>query len=280
MRSFVSPDDPDRSIAYQCDLLGLPRSSFYSQPSPVKEQDLEIMWKIDELFMEWPYYGARRMKVELNKAGFRIGRLHTGTLMKRMGISPVYLKRLTSKPCPGHKIYPYLLCGVPITRVNQVWSADITYIRLKRGFVYLVAIIDWYSRYVLAWRICTTLESAFCCAALREALAKYGHPEIFNTDQGAQFTSEEFTGILKDAKVQISMDGRGRALDNVFIERLWWSVKYEEVYLNEYESVEECRTRIGAYLNRYNEKRIHSSLNYRIPAHIYFEGCKKLPVAV
>lgn len=279
MKTFVKPDDPERSIASQCDLLGLPRSTFYSRPCPVKEKDLEIMRKIDELFMEWPCYGARRMSKMLNTAGFIIGRLHTGTLMKLMGISPVYLKILTSKPCPGHKIYPYLLRGVPITHVNQVWSMDITYIRLKRGFVYLVAVIDWYSRYVLSWRISTTMESSFCCDALREALAKYGNPEISNTDQGVQFTSEGFTGILKDAKVKISMDGRGRALDNVFIERLWWSVKYEEVYLTEYGNVDECQTGIDTYLKRYNEKRIHSKLNYQTPAHVYFEGCRKLKTA-
>jgi len=280
IRSFVDTSDPERHIDYQCQLLGLPRSTYYYRHCPIKAEDLKAMNQIDEIFMTFPYYGARRMSHALKRKGFDIGRLHTGTLMKRMGISPVYLKRLTSKPHPGHKIYPYLLRGMAITRVNQVWSADITYIRLKRGFVYLVAVIDWFSRYVLSWRLCTTLESAFCCAALQEAMAKYGCPDIFNTDQGAQFTGDDFTGILSHAEIKISMDGRGRALDNVFIERLWWSLKYEEVYLNEYSDVDECRARIGVYFKRYNEERLHQSLDYQTPAEIYFSGRDILSQAV
>jgi putative transposase len=279
-KTFVDPTHPEFDIKHQCDLLELSRSTYYYHPLPIKEADLKVMNRIDMLFLKFPCYGARRMSQQLKREGIQIGRLHTGTLMKVMGIAPVYLKRLTSKPHPGHKIYPYLLRGVPITHKNHVWSADITYIRLKHGFVYLVAVMDWFSRQVLSWRLSTTLESAFCCAALQEAMANYGQPDIFNTDQGAQFTGDDFTGILKDAGIQISMDGRGRALDNVYIERLWWSLKYEEVYLTEYASVSECRERIGAYFKLYNEERIHRSLGYHTPAEAYFGISREFTEAV
>jgi len=267
-RTFIMSDDVF-SICQQCSLLDLPRSTYYYEPQPVSERDLKIMRIIDEIYIDFPYYGARKMSRALKRRGYKVGRKHAGTLMARMGISAIIPKRYFSKPNPAHKKYPYLLRGVPINRIDQVWSADITYIRLKQGFVYLTAIMDWYSRYVISWRLSTTLDSHFCCEALSEALNQ-GHPEIFNTDQGAQFTCKDFTNILNDAEVRISMDGRGRAFDNVFVERLWRNLKYEEVYRTEYYDVSDCYRGIKEYFRKYNQERLHEALDYRTPEEVYF----------
>lgn len=267
-RSMV--DDTDTlSITRQCQLLNIGRTSHYYRPE-ISKVNLELMRLIDELFTEDPSRGTRRIRAALRRRGVNIGRSKVRRLMDRMGLSAIYCRVNLSKCAPGHKKYPYLLRGVKIVRVNQVWSTDITYIRLRNGFVYLTAVIDWYSRYVLAWRLSTTLETAFCTEALEEALAKYGKPEIFNTDQGSQFTSEEFTGVLKMHEIAISMDGRGRALDNVFVERLWRTVKYENVFLNDYGSVAECQRGLSAFFERYNTRREHQSLDYKFPVEVYF----------
>ena len=231
---------------------------------------------IDEEYTKHPFYGTRRMKQFLKKKGYLVGRKHIGVLMRKMGLEAVFPKPNLSKAHPEDKIYPYLLRGLNITKPNQVWSADITYIRLKQGFVYLVAIIDWYSRYVLSWRLSNTLESDFCVDALNEALSKYGKPEIFNTDQGSQFTSKRFTSVLTDREILISMDGRGRAYDNIFIERLWRTVKYENIYMMDYRNIFEVRAGLEEYLKFYNEERYHQSLDYKTPVEIYGSGEKDL----
>ena len=257
------------SITHQCNLIDLPYSTYYYQPNPISEYDIKIMGTMDEIYMDFPYYGARKFSRALKRKGHKVGRKHAGTLMAKMGISAMMPKKSLSKPHPGHKKYPYLLKGFKITRPNQVYSTDITYIRLKQGFVYLVAVIDWYSRYVISWRLSTTLDNQFCCEALTEAL-DHGCPEIFNTDQGVQFTSENFTSILKDRKVKISMDGRGRALDNVFVERLWRNLKYEDVYRNDYQDVVDCYRHIKEYFRKYNEERLHEALDYQTPYEVHF----------
>jgi len=257
----------------QCELLGLARSSYYYEPVGDSAEDLELMRQIDEIYTELPYYGSRRMTYELNQTGWKVNRKRIQRLMQRMGLEAIYPKPRLSTPAPGHKIYPYLLRGLKVERPDQVWSTDITYIRLRGGFVYLVAVIDWYSRYVLSWEVSVTLDTSFCVSALEWAL-KDATPEIFNSDQGAQFTSEEFTHILKDRGVQISMDGRGRALDNVFVERLWRSVKWEEVYLKDYSGVAEAIEGLTGYFHRYNHLRPHQSLGNKTPAAVYFEGKK------
>jgi len=258
-------------INKQCDLLDISRGYFYYHPVELSAEDLKIMEKIDELYTENPTRGTRRMKGALKKRfGIKIGRIKVRRLMRIMGISAIYPKKNLSISNKNHKKYPYLLRNVEITKPNQVWSTDITYIRLKKGFVYLTAIIDWHSRYVLSWRISTTLDRRFCIDVLNEALAKYGKPEIFNTDQGSQYTSEEFTGILKVADIKISMNGKGRALDNIFIERLWRTVKYEEVYLNSYKSVQECKNGLDNFFRKYNNLGEHQSLDYNYPSEIYF----------
>lgn len=231
------------------------------------------MRQIDELYTELPYYGSRRMTYELNQQGCKVNRKRVQRLMQRMGLEAIYPKPRLSTPAPGHKIYPYLLRGLKIDRPDQVWSTDITYIRLRGGFIYLVAVMDWYSRYVLSWEVSVTLDTSFCVSALEWAL-KDVTPEIFNSDQGAQFTSEEFTSRLKDRGIQISMDGRGRALDNVFVERLWRSVKWEEVYLKDYSGVAEAIESLSRYFQRYNHRRPHQSLDNKTPAAVYFEGRK------
>jgi len=229
------------------------------------------MRRMDELHLEFPFAGSRMLRDLLNKEGVEIGRRHVATLMKRMGIEALYRKPNTSKPAPGHKIYPYLLRGMTVDRPNQVWAMDLTYVPMARGFVYLAVVIDWFSRRVLAWRLSITLEAAFCVEALEEALARHARPEIFNTDQGSQFTSEAFTGALIRNTIAISMDGKGSWRDNVFVERLWKSVKYEEVYLRAYDSVGDACASIGRYLNFYNSKRPHSSLDRRTPDEAYFD---------
>lgn len=274
-QSFVMPDDDTYSIFHQCSLLDLPRSTYYYQPKPISERDLKIMRVMDEIYIDFSYYGARKMARALKREGYKIGRKHAGTLMARMGISAMMPKKSLSKPNPADKKYPYLLKGFKITRPNQVYSTDITYIRLKQGFVYLVAVMDWYSRYVISWRLSTTLDSHFCCEALREAL-NHGIPKIFNTDQGSQFTCKDFTDILTEKNIRISMDGRGRALDNVFIERLWRSLKYEEVYRTEYDDVRDCYRGIKEYFRKYNQERLHQSLDYRTPEEVHFNLNNKI----
>jgi putative transposase len=257
-------------IVRQAKALNISRGSVYYRPRPVPSEDLALMRRIDELHLEYPFAGARMLRDMLDREGFPVGRRHVGTLMKRMGIEAIYRRPNTSRPAPGHKIYPYLLRGLKVERPNQVWAADITYIPMARGFVYLVAVVDWFSRRVLAWRLSITMQAEFCIEALEEALAKHGRPEIFNTDQGSQFTGEALTGVLTANAIAISMDGKGSWRDNVFVERIWKSVKYEEVYLRAYNSVGEARTSLGRYLDFYNRRRPHSSLDRRTPDEAYF----------
>ena len=258
-------------VSRQARQLGISRGSVYYLPRPIPAADLAIMRRIDELHLAYPFAGSRMLRDLLGGEGIKVGRLHVATLMKKMAIAAIYRRRNTSKPAPGHRIYPYLLRKLAVTRPNQVWATDITYIPMARGFVYLVAIIDWFSRRVLAWRVSITLDADFCVEALEEALARFGKPEIFNTDQGSQFTSIAFTGVLEREEIAISMDGRGCWRDNVFVERLWRSVKYEEVYLHAYGSVPEARGGIGRYFDFYNGIRPHSSLGGRTPDQLYFE---------
>ena len=259
------------SIIRQCELLDLPRSTFYHVPEPVSEADLALMKLIDRCHMELPFYGSRRIVDWLGDEGYLVNRKRVQRLMRTMGIVAVYPKKNLSRANQAHRVYPYLLRNLNIDRPNQVWATDITYLPMARGFVYLVAVIDWYSRRVLSWRLSNTLDSQFCVDALEDAIAKYGAPEIFNTDQGSQFTSEEFTGVLKREEIQISMDGKGRWLDNVFVERLWRSVKYEEVYLKAYDNVGHARQSLAAYFKFYNEKRRHQSLDRQTPDSVYYE---------
>jgi len=264
--------DPEHkvSICKQAALLEISRSTVYYRPRPVSDADLMLMRKIDELHMNYPFAGSRMLRDMLGRQGLEVGRRHVRTLMRRMGIETLYRKPNTSKPAPGQKLYPYLLRSLEITRPNQVWAMDITYIPMARGFVYLAAVVDWFSRRVLAWRLSITMDTSFCIEALDEALQQHGKPEIFNTDQGSQFTSEAFTGRLRTEGIQISMDGKGRWCDNVFVERLWRSLKYEHVYLHAYESVSEARSKIGRYLEFYNSSRPHSSLGAKTPDQVYF----------
>ena len=258
-------------LTRQAEVLQLSRSGLYYRPRLVSPADLAVMRRIDELHLDYPFAGNRMLRDLLRAEGIGIGRQHVATLMRRMGIEAIYRRPNTSKPAPGHKIYPYLLRSVSIGRPNQVWAMDITYIPMARGFVYLAAVVDWFSRRVLAWRLSITLEVEFCLEAVEEALVRHGKPEIFNTDQGSQFTSADFTGLLLKHAIAISMDGKGSWRDNVFVERLWRSVKYEEVYLRAYDSVAEARASIGRYLDFYNRKRPHSSLSARTPDLAYFD---------
>jgi len=257
-------------LTRQAKLLKLSRSSLYYQPCPVSPEDLAIMRRMDELHLDYPFAGSRMLRDLLRKDGVQIGRAHVITLMRRMGIEAIYRRPNTSKPSEGHRIYPYLLRGLKIERPNQVWAMDITYIPMARGFVYLAAVIDWHTRRVLSWRVSISMEVDFCLEAVEEALALHGRPEIFNTDQGSQFTSAAFTGLLIDNAIAISMDGKGSWRDNVFIERLWRSVKYEEVYLKAYDSVAQARASLGRYMAFYNARRPHSSLGARTPDEAYF----------
>jgi putative transposase len=266
-------------LARQAEALGISRGSVYYAPRPVSASDLALMRRMDELHLDYPFAGSRMLRDLLLAEGFTVGRLHVSTLMKRMGIEALYRKPNTSKPAPGHQIYPYLLRKLPVTRSNQVWAMDITYIPMARGFVYLAAVVDWFSRRVLAWRLSITLEAAFCIEAVEEALARYGRPEIFNTDQGSQFTSTAFTDVLLKNEIAISMDGKGAWRDNVFVERLWRSIKYEEVYLRAYDSVSEARSSIGRYLTLYNGQRPHSSLDRKTPDQAYFDPLPQLAAA-
>lgn len=265
---MVDPADPEISIRRQCELLGINRSSLYYCPVGESEENLRLMRLMDEQYTRTPFYGSRRMMIWLEEQGYGVNRKRIARLMGVLGIEALYPKPKLSQPGEGHKIYPYLLNGVEIERVNQVWSTDITYIRLAGGFVYLVAVMDWYSRYVLSWALSVTLELPFCLEALQGALRR-GRPEIFNSDQGSQFTSEKFTQELAARGIAISMDGRGRCLDNIFIERLWRSLKYEEVYWRDYQMVGEARQGIGNWFRFYNDERPHQSLGYQTPAAIY-----------
>ena len=252
-------------VTRQAELLELSRSSVHYTPRPLPERDLRLMRRLDELHLELPFYGARKLARELQHEGYAVGRRHVTTLMRRMGIEAIWRKPRTSLPARGSLIYPYLLSGLVIDRPNQVWTSDLTYLPMAHGFQYLAAILDVASRKVLAWRLSNTLTADFCVEALEEALAKYGRPELFNTDQGAQFTSDEWISTLKAAGVSISMDGKGRWIDNVFIERLWRSVKYEEVYLHAYTNGTEARTALSRYFGFYNERRSHQAVGYRTP---------------
>jgi putative transposase len=266
-------------LTRQAEVLKLSRSGLYYRPRPVSPADLGIMRRIDALHLDHPFAGSRMLRDLVRGEGIAIGRQRVGTMMKRMGIAAIYRRPSTSKPAPGHKIYPYLLRSVAVERPNQVWAMDITYIPMARGFVYLCAVVDWFSRRVLAWRLSITMEVGFCLEAVEEALAKHGKPEIFNTDQGSQFTSGEFTGLLLKHAIAISMDGKGSWRDNVFVERLWRSVKYEEVYLRAYDSVAEARASLGRYLDFYNRKRPHSSLDARTPEQAYFDQLPQVAAA-
>jgi putative transposase len=268
------------AVKRQAELLDLSRSSVYYTPRPLSERDLRLMRLIDELHLQLPYYGSRKLAVALRREGHEVGRRHVATLMRRMGIEALYRRPRTSIPARGASIYPYLLSGLAIERPNQVWASDITYLPMAHGFMYLVAILDVASRKVLSFRLSNTLTADFCVEALKEAMSKFGVPEIFNTDQGSQFTCEEWTERLETAGVAISMDGKGRWIDNVFIERLWRSVKYEEVYLNAYANGTEARTALSRYFRLYNAVRTHQSLDYRTPDEVYFgEQAASTPIA-
>jgi len=262
--------DHELALTRQCQVLEISRSSQYYRPVAVSQADLALMRAIDELHLAHPFYGSRRIRNALGDQGFKVGRRHVQTLMDKMGIEALYPKPRLSEPHPGHKVWPYLLRDLAITRPNQVWAADITYIPLAKGFAYLVAIIDWYSRRVLSWRLSNCLDTSFCVEALEEALVRHGSPEIFNTDQGSQFTDKAFTGMLDAHDIRISMDGRGRWIDNVFVERLWRSVKYEEVYLKAYESIPQAKRQLGSYFTFYNQRRRHQGLGDQTPDAVYY----------
>jgi len=263
-------------LVRQAVLVGLSRGAIYYEPRPLPEADLQLMRRMDELHLEHPFAGSRMLRDLLNREGHDVGRRHVATLMRRMGIEAIYRKKNTSRAHPGHRVYPYLLRKLAVDRPNQVWASDITYIPMARGFVYLVAIIDWFTRKVLSWRLSNTLTTDFCVEALEEALQKYAQPEIFNTDQGSQFTDIEFTSALKERGIRISMDGKGRWRDNVFVERLWKSVKYEEVYLHAYDTVSAARSGLARYFQFYNTRRPHTALDRRTPDEVYFDS---LPLA-
>jgi putative transposase len=261
----------DLPLGRQAELLAISRSNLYYLPRPTSDADLALMRRIDELHLNYPFAGSRMLRDMLRLEGVKVGRQHVATLMAKMGITALSRQRNTSAPHPAHPIYPYLLKGLTIDRPNQVWAADITYIPMRRGFVYLVAIVDWATRKVLAHRVSISMSTDFCVEALEEAITRYGRPEIFNTDQGSQFTSAEFTGVLKAHDIRISMDGKGRWIDNVFVERIWKSVKYEHVYLHAYENVAEGRQQLATYFSFYNTRRPHSSLGGRTPDMTYFD---------
>lgn len=267
--ALVDRADPVLSTVEQCRKLKVARSTLYYRPAPVRADDLAVMRRMDEVHLAWPFYGSRRMAAVLRRDGWSVNRKRAKRLMRVMGLEAIYQKPNTSRSHPGHKVYPYLLRGLAIERPNQVWCADITYIPMAKGFVYLVAVMDWFSRRVLAWRVSITMDTAFCVEALQEAMARHGQPEIFNTDQGVQFTSADFIDELATRGVRISMDGKGRYLDNIFIERLWRSLKYEEVYIKAYGSVAAARVGLGMWLAFYNDERPHQALGYRTPREVF-----------
>ena len=266
---MIETRHPEISIRRQCELIGLNRSSYYYQPASETEFNLKLMRVIDEQYMKTPYYGYPKMTAHLRRTGYSVNPKRIRRLMRKMDLMAIYPKPRTTIFSPENKVYPYLLRGLSISRPNQVWSTDITYIPMPKGFMYLVAVIDWYSRYVLSWKLSNTLDGAFCLDALSEAL-QLGKPEIFNTDQGVQFTAHVFTGTLEDAGIRVSMDGRGRALDNIFIERLWRSVKYEDIYIKDYGSVPALDAGLHTYFTLYDTERPHQSLGYRTPAEVHF----------
>lgn len=271
---MVEPDHPDFSIRRQCKLVGLSRSTLYYEPASETDFNLHLMRLIDAKYMERPFFGWRRMTYYLQREGYRVNHKRVRRLMRKMGLQAIYPKPKTSQAAEGHRIYPYLLRNLAITRADQVWSSDITYVPLYRGFMYLVAVLDWYSRYVLAWQLSNTLDGAFCLDALQQALC-LSKPEICNTDQGVQFTAHVYTSTLEEAGIRISMDGRGRALDNIFIERLWRTVKYEDIYLQDYETVPLLYNGLDSYFRFYNEERPHQSLGYATPAEVYFASANR-----
>ena len=264
------------SIARQCALLGLSRSGFYHRPKAIKSDDLALMRLLDEQYLRTPFYGSRRMTVHLRRLGHGVNRKRVCRLMRRMGLQAIYPRPRTSTPHPEHKVYPYLLRDVAVTSPNQVWASDITYVPMAQGCMYLVAVLDWWSRKVLAFRVSNTLEARFCVEALQEALARHGSPEIFNTDQGSQFTSQAFTGVLEAAGVRISMDGKGRCYDNIFVERLWRTVKYEYIYLHAFEGGGDLRRGLRSWLGWYNRERPHQGLAYKTPDEVYYGEAQRL----
>jgi putative transposase len=268
---MVEPNQPELSIAIQCRLLNINRSTLYYRPAPIKVEDLELMRIIDEKYLNNPTWGSRSMRNHLRRLGYKINRKRVQRLMRLMGLEAIYPKPKTSRPHPQHKIYPYLLRDLTIDRPNQVWAADITYIPMSRGSMYLVAIMDWHSRKVLSWQVSNTMEADFCVEALAEAIKRHGAPEIFNTDQGAQFTSEAFTGLLKSHDIAVSMDGRGRCQDNIFIERLWWTLKYNYIYLRTFDSGSGLREGLRYWFNFYNKERFHQSLDNLTPDEVYYD---------
>jgi putative transposase len=268
-QDLVEPSHPSLSIVTQCRLLSISRSSWYYEPVPESEATLALMQVIDTVFLDCPWYGSRQMMRHLHRLGHEVGRHRVRRLMAKMGLAAIYQRPRTSDPHPEHRVYPYLLRKLAITRPNHVWCTDITYLPMRRGFLYLAAVMDWATRKVLAWRVSNTMDSDFCVKALEEALSRYGKPEIFNTDQGSQFTSQAFTSVLLAAEIKISMDGRGRWMDNVFIERLWRSLKYECVYLNDFETGSELRAGVGRWFDYYNNHRPHSTLAGRTPTEAY-----------
>ena len=272
-RALIDREAPALPVSRQCRLLSVSRASVYRRPAEISAEDCTITALIDRQYLTRPYYGSRRIAAWLATQGYIVNRKRVRRLMRLAGLAAIYQRPNTSKPAPAHKIYPYRLGGISIERVNQVWCADVSYIPMAKGFLYLVVIMDWVSRAVLAWRLSNTLGAEFCVDALEDALARHGQPEIFNTDQGSQFTSDDFTGTLQNHAVTISMDGKGRYMDNIFVERLWRSLKYEEVYLNAYASVAEAKAGIGAWLDFYNEERQHQSLAYRTPREVYEAEC-------
>ena len=274
---MIEPDHRALSVTRQCELLGLPRASYYHQPQPEPQENLRLMRLIDETYLAYPFFGSRQMTRWLRRQGERVNRKRVQRLMRAMDLEAIYRKPNLSRPQAGHRVYPYLLRDLKVTRPNQAWAMDITYIPVRGGYVYLCAIIDWHSRYVLAWELSNTLDASFCVRAVERAIAVHGTPEIFNTDQGCQFTSVEFTAPLLALGVKLSMDGKGRALDNVFIERLWRTVKYDEVYLKSYVSMVDAHVQLDRFFRFYNERRPHSSLDDATPAEVYKAT---LPVAV
>jgi len=269
---MINPEHPRLSVTRQCELVGLGRSTWYYEPVPESAENLALKAAIDRIFTDSPYFGSRKIAETLRRQGHPVNRKRVQRLMREMGLEAIWQKPNTSKPHPEHRIYPYLLRGLPIDRPNQVWCTDVTFIPMPKGFLYLVAIMDWYSRKVLAWRLSNTMLADFCVEALEEALARHGRPEIFNSDQGSQFTSNDFTGVLEVSGVRISMDGKGRFMDNIFCERLWRSLKYECVYLHAFATGGEARLGIGRWVDSYNARRPHQALEYRTPDEVYYAG--------
>jgi putative transposase len=269
---MVEPDHPNLSIHRQCELLDLPRSSYYRHPAPETDKNLELMRLIDETFTKYPFFGSRQIRNYLRPQGYKVNRKRIQRLMDLMGLTSVAPAKKTTISNRENKIYPYLLRHLNINRANQVWCSDITYIRLRGGFAYLTVIMDWYSRYVLAWEVSVTMDDSFCVSALERALRRYGTPEIFNTDQGSQYTGAAFTGVLGEHGIRISMDGKGRAMDNIMVERLWRSLKYEDIYLKDYETVQELTEGLRRYFEFYNNERPHQSFGGKTPAEVYRGG--------